>query len=447
MRKPLLWLLLVSVTCGTAAYCLHRFRSDDRGMFLPGTTSHGHYQIELACNACHTPFEGVKQDACLECHAEELKSANDSHPRSKFVDPRNVHHVERIEARQCVTCHKEHVPEITRPMAVTVPPDVCSHCHADIGRERPSHREFAFTTCSTAGCHNYHDNTPLYEDFLLKHRGEPAVKAPAAVARRNMAELLAPKGVRALTAGDQDAPPGVPADGAILNEWSATAHARAGVNCRACHEVRERPTAEPRWMNRPGPQACVECHGDEVKGFLAGHHGMRLAQGLSPMKPGMARLPMKAEARDRELNCASCHGAHGFNTRRAAVEGCLACHDDAHSRAYVDSPHHALWRAEVGGRGEPGTGVSCATCHLPRGIHRRAGQDRVIVQHNQNDNLRPVSKMIRSACIDCHGLAFAIDALADRELGRANYRGKPSHHVESVDMADRRKRDNEKSGK
>ena len=168
--------------------------------------------------------------------------------------------------------------------------------------------------------------------------------------------------------------------------------------------------------------------------FSSGRHGMRLLEGLSQMTPAMARLPMKPDAAARGLTCASCHKVHVFNTREAAVEGCLACHDDEHSRAYVDSPHHKTWRAEMAGQAAPGTGVSCATCHMPRGLHGREGRKRVIAQHNQNENLRPVTKMLRSVCLSCHGLGFAIDALADPELARRNYAGQPSRHVESIDM-------------
>jgi hypothetical protein len=28
--------------------------NEDAEMFLPGETSHGHYQIELSCDSCHS---------------------------------------------------------------------------------------------------------------------------------------------------------------------------------------------------------------------------------------------------------------------------------------------------------------------------------------------------------------------------------------------------------
>jgi hypothetical protein len=157
------------------------------------------------------------------------------------------------------------------------------------------------------------------------------------------------------------------------------------------------------------------------------------------MRPALARLPMKHDALDRELNCQSCHAAHRFNTRAAAVESCLACHDDPHSRAYRDSPHFELWRTELAGHAPAGTGVSCATRHLPRTFHRIDGKEILHVQHNQNQNLQPNEKMIRAVCVHCHGLGFAIDALADVTLILNNFNGPPAVHIPSLEWVGRRR--------
>jgi hypothetical protein len=75
---------------------------------------------------------------------------------------------------------------------------------------------------------------------------------------------------------------------------------------------------------------------------------------------------------------------------------------------------------------------------LPRETRRLHGADVVAVQHNQNLNLRPADKMLRGVCMDCHGLGFALDALADPELVRRNFAGHPADHVPSLDWAERR---------
>jgi len=60
------------------------------------------------------------------------------------------------------------------------------------------------------------------------------------------------------------------------------------------------------------------------------------------------------------------------------------------------------------------------------------------VQHNQNLNLQPNERMLRTVCMDCHGLEFAIDSLADENLINNNFQGRPSRHIESMDWARRR---------
>ena len=65
---------------------------------------------------------------------------------------------------------------MTRIGAVTLLMDYCSACHQEVYKNRPSHVGYGFEICASAGCHNFHDNTALYEDFLVKHAGGPEVK-------------------------------------------------------------------------------------------------------------------------------------------------------------------------------------------------------------------------------------------------------------------------------
>ena len=428
------WALAAVVTMVLAAYLGQRLTGEDRTVFVPGAMTHGHHQIELACDVCHTPFNGVKQEACVECHGARLAASDDSHPRKKFEDPRNAEQLEVLDALRCVTCHLEHRPQKTRAMGVTLPDDYCFHCHQEVGEDRPSHKGLAFDSCASAGCHNYHDNTALYEDFLAKHVNEPSLLPRASAPERGLVARMRASGIvikPPLARGQQDAPAGIKVSEAVLHEWAGTAHARAGVNCTDCHQTKTADGVVAAWTDKPGHAACAQCHETEVKGFLDSRHGMRLKQKLSPMTPGMARHPMQADASNKELGCASCHGAHGFDTRRAAVEACLGCHDDRHSRAFRESPHFL-----AGTAGKPA--VTCATCHLPREIHRQDGTDVVQVQHNQNWNLRPNEKMARGVCMNCHGLGFTLDALADPALIANNFRGQPARHVESVEWAAQR---------
>lgn len=425
----LLWVVATLVLMGYLFYSLLTQHSAAAKTFLPGVTTHGHYQIELKCQECHTPGMGVLHDACSRCHGQELKEATDTHPRSKFTDPGKAHLVKKLDGRSCVTCHQEHVPDRTLAMGLSLPGDYCWHCHQEIGEQRPSHKDLAFDSCATAGCHNYHDNRALFENFLTSHAGEPDVLPQPRVRLRGFAETWRARhaDVQALSADDHDAPQSSGFDQSIVNDWVTTAHAAAGVNCSSCHLG-----DAGDWSDKLTHQACSECHTREVDGMLAGRHGMRLAVGLSPMSPGEARLPMKHDALHKQLDCSACHSDHRFDTSYAAVDACLTCHNDTHSLAYKASSHFDLWAAEQSGDAEPGTGVSCATCHMPRETDIK-GQ--VFVQHNQNNNLRPNDKMIRTVCGSCHGLQFTLDSLADQELIDGNFNGHPGVTVDSINMA------------
>ncbi|MEM7138474.1 MAG: cytochrome c3 family protein [Myxococcota bacterium] len=404
-------------TVGLIGFGVVSFRGDQRTALLPGETTHGHYQIELSCESCHTaPFTGTDemQDACVGCHGDELAAAEDSHPKSKFTDPRNASRVAKLDARYCVTCHAEHRPEATAAMGLSLPDDYCYQCHLDVAEERPTHKGLGFETCADAGCHNFHDNRALYEDFLVAHSGETPNHPVATTLIR---EWVA----------DAEPPPEVSAEPPA--GWVGSAHHLSEIACSDCHRASN--PADAGWVGTVSPDKCGDCHEAEVAQFGRGRHGMRWAADLAPMTPGEARLTMRSESADRELDCNTCHTSHRYDTESAAVGACLGCHEDEHSLAYAASPHADLWRGEVSGSLPPGSGVSCATCHLPR----VASGEHIRVQHNQNANLRPNEKMIRSVCVSCHGVGFSIDALADPALVLRNFDAAPGVRVESITMA------------
>ena len=221
------------------------------------------------------------------------------------------------------------------------------------------------------------------------------------------------------------------------------------------------------WTDTPAETVCATCHKGEAKTFALGRHGTRrhpeiaeprsaksalkklgwkkppeaLVSALdayltdpappAAMSVAEGRVPLKPEAHGETLTCSTCHAPHRQDLGFAAVGACVSCHDDDHSRAYEGSPHHLLWQAELAGDLPPGSGVTCATCHMPKTKSAKA----ITTNHNQNDTLRPNEKMIRPVCAECHGLGFAIDALADPALIANNFSGQPDRHVESIDWA------------
>ncbi len=412
--------------------------------FLPGQTTSAHHQVELACELCHSPLDGVKQEVCLDCHGDALKQVSDSHAVKVFNDPRSFAMLEKLDAKRCVTCHAEHLGEQYQDKAASVPVDFCFACHDDIGQERASHKGLSPEGCSASGCHNYHDNTALYEDFVKKHLDEQGTFISAVVPSRNIGTINRQKvkiAVKSLNSDDHDGR-SLKQNPTLIGQWADSEHAAAGINCSHCHQANSKIAGmrNMEWDDRVSEKVCQHCHDKEAERFFQGKHGMRLAAGLSPMKPGLARIPMNPKAHDKELTCNSCHSAHDYEMQKAAVDSCLTCHDDTHSKAYLESPHYQLWKKALSGELPAGAGVSCATCHLPRLIVKQEGVTRVLVDHNQNANLRPNSKMIRDVCMHCHGLEFSLASLADSNLQLNNYSGQPIKSHKTVEMVRNRKK-------
>lgn len=452
-----------------------------RELLLVGQTTDAHHQFELACESCHAapafsrPAAAVKamNKTCRTCHEDELAKADDSHPRKKFRNPRMAEYWEKLDGRLCTTCHIEHRPEVTRKSAVTVAMNFCIACHSegeqDVRLIRTSHAGLSFETCASSGCHNYHDNRALYSDFLIKHATTTWLAQSPVHELTLQARTAYNSEAKHLAAGDAQAPAEALADPAILRDWLDSDHAKNAVNCTNCHAPAVANSSdvagiESAWEDRPGRKICADCHRFEVNTFNQGRHGMRQhpkiatprdintainSPGLEKITPSFikawfsdpavplymtvaeSRLPMRHEVKGQLLSCGSCHDPHSVDVAYAAVDACLTCHDDAHSKAYRASPHFSLWQAEVAGEATLGSGVSCATCHMAK-IERRGN---VVTSHNQNDILRPNEKMIRPVCLDCHGLSFTLDSLADDELIKRNFLGKPNVHVESIEWA------------
>lgn len=403
----------------------------DRSYFLTGETTHGHYQIQLECQSCHTePFSTQEQmqTSCEKCHAEELDKINDSHPEKKFLDPRNAELTDKLDARLCTTCHKEHKPEITRKYGVTLAPDFCIHCHRDIAEDKPNHQDFEFKTCATSGCHNFHDNTMLYEKFLAKHLDEPKnLKSQQLPSRTGVKRWLKKHKLKEFYSVPEPDLNFSDEVTSIQNKeafdkatqlWRLSVHAKTNTQCSNCHT----DEAYPSFQIDNIESTCHDCHKKQHETFIQGKHGMRLSLGLSPIS---TQHSIKQVNRDefKVLGCVSCHSPHSVNVVDAAVDSCLECHQDKHSRNYKQSKHFELWIKENSGDLKPGSGVSCASCHLPR---LKKGK-RVDVIHNQNWNLQPNTKMLRKVCMNCHGLEYSLSALSDDFLVEKNFVGSSNY--------------------
>ena len=216
----------------------------------------------------------------------------------------------------------------------------------------------------------------------------------------------------------------------ITGLWQNSAHALNDVNCASCHQDSE--TKE--FMAVPNHETCQSCHEQAVDTFLLSKHGIRLLEGDEPLTPAMARLPMKHDAMDKQMNCNACHNVHSANTVEASVDACLTCHNDNHSLNYQNSRHAELFAASKE-LPRPGPGaVSCSTCHLPRETHGQGDSQAVKVNHNNTYNLKPQDRMVGDVCMNCHGIEYSYNSIFDPELVEANFDRPPTLEMETFDL-------------
>jgi len=408
------------VISAIGAYYGFSLAGEDKRAFMPGKLSYSHHQIELACGSCHGAAFSSRADMekrCHDCHGKELQTMEDSHGSKKFGDPRNAKWLKVMDAKKCLSCHQEHVPERTSAMTLSQPKDFCAACHMDVEKDRPDHRGIAATTCTNAGCHHYHDNRDLNEDFITAHLNQPDTKKDA---RRTTRARSIKKPLKPDMNTDSEHASKF-AD--IVTQWQGSLHASGHANCSDCHKEGRSWSVDLA--------VCKHCHEEPIAQWTQGHHGMRFAVDKKLITVNDSALPMREDAHAKALNCNSCHQPHGYNTVKAESEACLGCHADDHSLAWKQSRHAQLWQQN------PDAGASCATCHMPHMMGTE--KNTVIVQHNISMMMRPEEKMLQAVCMTCHGFDFSLRALSDPALIKNNFSAMPPKSHQSIDWVQARK--------
>ena len=218
---------------------------------------------------------------------------------------------------------------------------------------------------------------------------------------------------------------------ATVEGWRGSAHGLSDVNCSSCHQ----DTQTEAFLAHPTQESCRSCHEAEVETFLLGKHGVRLLEGQAPLTPRLARLPMQPTALDMQMTCNTCHDVHSVNTLQAAVDSCLTCHNDTHSLNYQNSKHAQLFAADSSPPRPSSTGVSCATCHLPRHTVKQSdGVESAWVNHNNTFTLKPRDRMVQEVCMNCHGVEYSYNSIFDDALVEANFDQPPSLSLQTFDL-------------
>ncbi len=171
----------------------------DDSFWLSGPLSSAHHNVGERCETCHQqPFERVRNDACVDCHATVGRHFH------------TVGLVTELDTTRCAGCHAEHNEPAT---LVRRDDGLCVDCHADIGA-------IAGPLAKTENVTDFHDDHPSFlpdEESKLKFPHDAH---------------LDPKGIEG-------------AEGIVV------------MNCGDCHE----PQADGRRMQQVTMEAhCADCH-------------------------------------------------------------------------------------------------------------------------------------------------------------------------------------------
>ncbi|MCP4277270.1 MAG: hydroxylamine oxidoreductase, partial [Gammaproteobacteria bacterium] len=141
----------------------------------------------------------------------------------------------------------------------------------------------------------------------------------------------------------------------IVNDWSASAHARSGkpVYCNDCHG------SDHQQLQMPTPEVCGNCHEKQHDDFMDearyGFPSHVLAMVRAVDSPHFADKP-KAEVQSCvqchsvATKCDSCHSRHLFDAAEARrPEACITCHSGPphpDDESYFSSAHGKLYLVE-----------------------------------------------------------------------------------------------------
>jgi len=252
---------------------------------------------------------------------------------------------------------------------------------------------------------------------------------------------------------------------ALVEQWKGSAHARARVDCYACHKAREGdPATFEHYMGLKiavivTPNYCASCHAQEAKEFAASRHsqgaqfigsldnilgeiveggpaavnGCRQCHGSEVKYIGNGKFdpntwPNSGIGRvnpDGSLGtCAACHGRHSFSAALARQpENCGKCHmgpDHPQIEIYNESKHGIQFRGNlqkmnleskswVVGK-DYAAAPTCATCHMSATVNQPITHDagarisytlRPVISFKV-ENWQKRREAMQDVCSNCH---------------------------------------------
>ena len=375
-------------------------RADLNALVSPGPLSAPHAALDGKCDACHVPFKGVPDAACLACHATTAQH---------IADRRGPHAEYAQKGQKCATCHVDHRG---RTHALSPAPDKgfdhkttgfplegqhasrpCASCHkAGPNGPKWAPLPMACKACHTdvhkggfgdrcGACHSaarWKPTTRAIADHKLDmhggHAGLPCAKCHEAGA--HLATTSRCDDCHKQGHGGTKAPCATCHN---TTDWHQATFTHDFCSCilPGKHQTAQCLQCHPKFRFTPTPFECAACHLKDRKhedlGACAQCHSALSwkTKTFDHNKAHAGYAPWRLDGHHLEVGCENCHKQKGqFRGAPRACEGChkVPKHGDfgacakCHVTAGFDKPRfsHDKTRFPLDGGHKA---VACETCH------------------------------------------------------------------------------------
>lgn len=311
------------------------------------------------CAGCHDPHQPHKLDlgqeqelkpVCISCHNNQLRLIQQYPNKHTEMDCGKCHPGEHGSTRECLECHKAHIPKQTNRE--------CLRCH-------PAHLP-----------HKIKDKPGQVQAVCVSCHQDPATKLSKHGGKHKKQSCIAchhshpPHGKEVMP------------DCTMCHDEDKNLHYQAG-NCDACHQGHQ-PLGHDLSKAANSAPACLACHEDVGETFTAtpSAHARQNCIACHPQHGEAQKCTACHQGHydgQTDEQCLSCHTlAHAPNQVAVNAEEsaatCVACHKDQVTALATGHNGHSKLNCGACHAGTHGAALTCAACHeLPHdpGLHRK----------------------------------------------------------------------------
>lgn len=304
------------------------------------------------CTSCHNPHQPLEMDlgklgevkpVCLSCHNNQERLHKQYPNKHTSFDCSKCHVGEHGSSKQCLECHKPHIPDMTYgdclkchpphlPHMIKARPTqsgpVCASCHSDAtGLLKEHGGKHGKQPCIS--CHRTHP--PFGEDVIPQCASchEPEDNAHYAVGDCQQCHLAHHTLDRDLSKVENSKPACSSCHTDVMETFAATPSMHADQDCVSCHPQHGKAMqcAECHEPHNPGQKYadCLSCHSAPHAPTQVAFDAPLPAAHCSSCHADQVDLLAASKSAHGGMNCVDCHqGSHGSAT------GCVDCHELPH---------------------------------------------------------------------------------------------------------------------